>query len=239
MEAFVKLHRRLVLLVAAGLFLVTGLFAAPNISVHAASFRDQLVACPEGFILYSQETLDAGQSDTVKLLPAPFYDASGVYLVATGPGAFAGQIAGKWTTPQPVGAHVFVIMSFEVPFPGIAARATIVQPTCASFYSPGDSRVAPDPGERIVAYCNTSATPPNVDVWIVDGESHGKRLTTFNFKDIVAAGPKGLYRTVNPYGVVSIMVDSQNNFWLALNGGLFKANGQGSWAKGFKCDFAR
>jgi hypothetical protein len=96
-------------------------------------------------------------------------------------------------------------------------------------------------------YCNTLATPPNLDIWGTDTNSKGVRLATFTFTEIVNAGPKGLAKNLGNLGVISVAVDANNSFWVAWNGqvsvpsGSFYADGQPShgFAKGFQCSFAR
>jgi hypothetical protein len=48
-----------------------------------------------------------------------------------------------------------------------------------------------------------------------------------------------LSKNLQVNGKLDISVDAQNNFYVAWSGGPFGANGQGSFAKAFKCNFAR
>lgn len=110
-----------------------------------------------------------------------------------------------------------------------------------------DGRVDGKCGDRIAVYCNTAATPPNLEVWGVGTDSKGVHLTKFVFSDIEKAGSQGIYKNLGKLGVISAAVDSQNNFWVAWNGqvsvpsGAFYADGQPDhgFAKGFQCSFKR
>ena len=64
-------------------------------------------------------------------------------------------------------------------------------------------------------------------------------LTTFKFADLVAAGPQGITKDLGGNGKLSAMVDDQNNFYVAWNGGPFGATGRDSFAKPFNCAFKR
>jgi hypothetical protein len=98
-----------------------------------------------------------------------------------------------------------------------------------TFFNPGDSRVDPRPGDRVIAYCNDNGI---IDVWGIKDDSTGYRLTTFAYEDVAAAGSTGLTTFLGGSESVSISADSQDNFWLAWNGGPY-----GNFAKGFACDY--
>jgi hypothetical protein len=106
-----------------------------------------------------------------------------------------------------------------------------------TFFDPKDGRKNGWPGDRVVVWCNLDSGI--LDVYGINGEGKGFPLTTFNVKDVVRAGIKGITKNLGSTGLVSVSVDDQNNFWLAWNGGPFNANGQGDWAKGFNCPFKR
>jgi hypothetical protein len=107
------------------------------------------------------------------------------------------------------------------------------------FYNPGDGRVDPRPGDRLAVYCNTAANPPSVDVWGVLNDSSGRRLFTFTFASLVAAGEKGITKKVEPLGTIFLRVDANNHFLASWTGGPAAATGVKDFAKSFTCDFAR
>ena len=109
----------------------------------------------------------------------------------------------------------------------------------STFYNPGDGRVDPRPGDRLAVYCNTAANPPNVDVWGVLNDSSGRRLFTFTFASLVAAGDKGITKKVEPLGTIFLRVDANNNFLASWTGGPAAATGVKDFAKSFTCAFAR
>src|SRR5439155_3276142 len=61
---------------------------------------------------------------------------------------------------------------------------------------PGDDRVEPRPGDRIVVYCN--AGNRTVTVFGVLDDSQGAFLATFKYIDILKAGGKGITKSVEP-----------------------------------------
>lgn len=48
-----------------------------------------------------------------------------------------------------------------------------------------------------------------------------------------------LFKKLGGNGTLIIIVDDQNSFTVSWTGGPYGANGQGAWAKSFKCDFKR
>lgn len=48
-----------------------------------------------------------------------------------------------------------------------------------------------------------------------------------------------LFKKLGGNGTLIVIVDDQNNFTVSWTGGPYGANGQGVWAKSFKCDFKR
>lgn len=133
---------------------------------------------------------------------------------------------------QPEGALLVLVVEGG-PGPFFAAPCSS---TPITSFNPGDSRVDPQPGDRLAIYCNLP--PGSIDVWGVDEESKGFRLATFTLDELKAAGLAGVYKTVDPNGTISISDDGQGNFWAAWNGGQYNATGQPGhgFAKGFRCD---
>ncbi len=100
-----------------------------------------------------------------------------------------------------------------------------------------DDRIDSRPGDRIVLWCDM---PDTLVVYGVADDSHGFPLASFKYADLVEAGPNGITRTpAGDNGTVSASVDDQYNFWVAWNGGQYRADGQPEhgFAKGVKCTF--
>lgn len=173
----------------------------------------------------------------------------------TGSSTGVGFAGGMYTTTKPYTFVVTIVYSLNgVVFNTITitlnctltnAIVTIINcpQDCGSsgstitFFDPKDGRKNGWPGDRVVVWCNLDDRI--LDVYGVNNEGRGFPLTTFNFKDVVKAGIKGVTKNLGVTGSISLSVDNQNNFWLAWNGGPFNANGQGDWAKGFNCPFKR
>jgi hypothetical protein len=111
--------------------------------------------------------------------------------------------------------------------------------SAVSWFNPNDSRVDGRPGDRLAVYCDPAATPPSVDVYGVEDNSKGVFLATFNNVDLLKAGPKGITKSVDGLGTISMMQDGDNRFYVAWNGGQFRATGQGDFSKSFTCNFAQ
>lgn len=104
------------------------------------------------------------------------------------------------------------------------------QQPAAQWFNPNDGRVDPQPGDRLAVWCNADGS---IVVYGVNNDSEGFYLTTFNHKQTLAAGPKGIYHNLGKTGVVSINESPETYFWLAWNGGPY-----GNSAKGFQCRFS-
>jgi hypothetical protein len=159
---------------------------------------------------------------------------SATQFVSTGPGSVTIPIQ----PPQSNGTLITVGVSGPGgSFPNIASGQCSA--TASTWFNPGDGRVEPLPGDRVTAYCDI---PDGlITVYIVKPDSNGVKFGVFNYKDVLAAGGKGLSITSALNGVVSLSVDKQNNFWLAWNGGQYSADGQPNhgFAKGFNCAFSK
>jgi hypothetical protein len=127
---------------------------------------------------------------------------------------------------------------FGEPLPSVT-KACGKDTNPVKFFDPGDGRVDPRPGDRLAVWCNIAGNPPSIDVWAVGDDSRGFRLATFNFTDLAAAGPQGIAKNLGRNGKLSAVVDAQNNFFVAWNGGPFGATGAGVFAKSFHCAFKR
>ena len=105
-----------------------------------------------------------------------------------------------------------------------------------TWFDPKDGRVDPRPGDHLAAYCDFKKGTISAIV-IGTNDSQGKMLATFKYSDILKAGKPGLPAKLGVLGIVSLSGDSQGNFWMAWNGGIYGATGQGDFAKGFSCKF--
>jgi hypothetical protein len=148
-------------------------------------------------------------------------------------------------TPVPVGTPIEVAIYddgyvlYVATVPCAASGVSGSSKSEPPFYNPGDNRVDPRPGDKIAVWCNPNDVPPALVIYGRNNENTSFLLAKFTFADLVKAGPKGLSKNLGADGVISAMVDDGNNFWVAWNGGKYKATGKGDFAKGFKCDFKR
>ncbi len=106
-------------------------------------------------------------------------------------------------------------------------------------FDPADGRIAAAAGDRVAVYCNTTATPPNLDVWGVTDDSVGHKLFQFAYADLVKAGAAGIMKNVEPMGSIWAAVDANNNFTVKWFGGPAGAIGEKDFAKSFTCSFAQ
>jgi hypothetical protein len=105
-----------------------------------------------------------------------------------------------------------------------------------TWFNPGDDRVDPRPGDRIAVYCNRANEVTVLGVADdVPSNRSGFLLATFKYDDIVEAGERGLTRSAGATGTVSISL-IKGWFWVAWNGGKYKATGQGIYNKNFSDD---
>jgi hypothetical protein len=102
--------------------------------------------------------------------------------------------------------------------------------------SSADGRVEPHPNDPLAIWCNTTAAPPNLDIWGIGKDSNGYPLVTFNFSDLLTAGSSGLTQRISNQGTISARVDDQNNFTVVWSE---RATGQSEFQKQFHCDFSR
>jgi hypothetical protein len=103
-----------------------------------------------------------------------------------------------------------------------------------TFFNPNDNRVDPRPGDRLAVWCNQ---PDKVVVYGVSDDlpanQSGFHLATFSYKDVVAAGDKGLSRNTGSTGIITVSLKN-GWFWIAWNGGKYRATGQGIFIKNFE-----
>lgn len=110
-----------------------------------------------------------------------------------------------------------------------------------TFFDPGDGRVDGKPGDRLAVWCNTDEDPQNIVVYGIGDQSNGSH-GFFLIKvtpEKVEANSESI-RTFDAgtgNGTVSIEGDGKGDFYIAWNGGIFHATGQGPFAKTVYCDF--
>ncbi len=102
---------------------------------------------------------------------------------------------------------------------------------CGSTSWASDNRVNANAAEVFASYCDAAA----YRVILINENSMAGAQWTIPYATLIAAGPKGLTKDFGRYGVFSVNMDSNGNFYAALNGGLFHSNGQGNSAKAAKC----
>jgi hypothetical protein len=208
-------------------------------------------------------------------------------LTVIGGGFASADMVGNYTVnvaipAQPEG-KVLRVDVFD-PFLNVGNMITCTNSRAGSavtFFTPGDGRVDPKPGDRLAVWCSTSADPASLSFYGVASDSKGFFLAAVKFADILKAGnPRlkalnaqlrkllnargssddttlgteinkllkeieresqfvSLTRNLGKNGTLIISVDVQNNFWVSWTGGPYNADGQGAWAKSFKCDFKR
>ena len=101
------------------------------------------------------------------------------------------------------------------------------------FFAPGDARVDPRPGDRLVIYCDQK---DRVVVYGIDDtqteDKQGFLLAVFNAGDVQAGGIDGLTENLGENGTLSISLN-RGWYWVAWNGGKFGATGKDIWVKNF------
>lgn len=212
--------------------------AHPDTTVRAQnSYFDTLRACRDGYIWYSEATLDPGVSERVEIISASPPAVIGLVLQATGPGTFEGTFQGLFSTPQEPGTGVSVTATV-LRGGGTLTLNAVVQDCYGAgseYYNPGDDRVDPYPTERVVVYCDQVFR--GIDVWGIRPNSEGFPLASFDFDELTLAGPGGMRVAVKDYGFVTASLDVQGNFYVAWQGGPYGATGLYEFSKRFRCPF--
>lgn len=210
----------------------------------AATYRDTLSACPEGFLWKTVITFTTpGNYDLVIIVSSNPSSSGGFGPVveAFGVGTFEGTLRGKWDTPQAVGSVVTVTATTDRPGPGTIILNAVVRddgcPPPEEFgFQPGDDRVDPRPADRLAIYCD--ARFRDIDVWGVRDDSTGYRLAVFEFDELTFALPRTIRRNLGQNGVLTAGIDRvENIFFVSWVGGPYGATGVGDWQKVFRCPF--
>jgi hypothetical protein len=94
-----------------------------------------------------------------------------------------------------------------------------------------DGRVAPNPTDIMVVYCNVGSG--TIAVMGVNSSSQGYDLATFQYADLQNASPDPITIDTKQYGKVVLRVDNDDNFYLEwVDGPRTRYE-----SKGFKCRF--
>jgi hypothetical protein len=103
----------------------------------------------------------------------------------SGTGPFTASFGGSFTPVSPGDSLKLTLTdAAQVPLTFTTSCNGVAQ----TFYNPGDGRLNPTPGERIVVYCS----PNGFDIWGVDNSSKGSRLLTVPLDLIQAGGTDGI-----------------------------------------------
>jgi hypothetical protein len=133
--------------------------------------------------------------------------------------------------PSALNANTFPGLNFSLA--GTLIFSDVPVPP-GTFWNPNDDRVDPRPGDRLAVWCNQ---PDKVVVLGTADDlpqnKSGFPLATFSYKSILAAGDKGLTHSAGALGTVSVSI-IKGWFWIAWNGGKYKATGQGIFVKNFE-----
>jgi hypothetical protein len=128
------------------------------------------------------------------------------------------------------GSNTVLIGSMCCP-PGTSLNGSDCVPSINTSYVATDGRMMGGAGDRIAVYCRRTG---RIDVWSIN-DSQGHFLVSFNHVAVDSAGKAGLRASVGTQGVVTINGDGRGAYLAAIQGGPFKATGQGDFAKSFQC----
>jgi hypothetical protein len=172
----------------------------------------------------------------------------GIVLDAA-PGALPPGASGSVSYSHPLfvaGAVVVVTNNIGAFGPGAGSSVTAVcasqanVSTAPAFFDPGDIRVDGWAGDRLAVYC-----PSNKQLQVIGIGANGKGagVAVFDPKDLIAAGKAGLSLPLKSYvdpnvdlgrvTVQMILNDGVTSFYIAWNGGILNATGQGDFKKMF------
>jgi len=162
--------------------------------------------------------------------------------VVAGPTSIPGTLSFTWTGK----AKTFVINIFgEGLFNieatcGAGAAAGESTPPPPKWFDPGDIRVDGWAQDRLAVYCRDAQT---IQVIGIGANGKGAGVVLFNVSDVIAAGARGLTARLVSYtdpsvdlGLITIQMtvnDGVTTFYVAWNGGILNATGQGDFKKMF------
>jgi len=122
--------------------------------------------------------------------------------------------------------------------PSSGAVPTVPPPP--KFFDPGDIRVDGQPGDRLAVYCPSDK---QLQVIGIGANGKGAGVAVFNPADVIAAGKAGLSVPLKSYAdptvdlgrvtVQMIVNDGVTSIYIAWNGGILNASGQGDFKKMF------
>jgi hypothetical protein len=107
-------------------------------------------------------------------------------------------------------------------------------PCAGDWFSPGDDRVDPRPGDRVAAYCSADS----VTVYGILDDGTGRFLATFKVADLVKAGATGIVKKVEPLGTVYVSLSGASSLYVRWTGGPADATGVGDFEKWVSCTFS-
>jgi len=164
----------------------------------------------------------------------------GIILTAPVPGTITYQfntralVEGNWYSNNIAGAVWQVSCGFAPP---VAASNAPPPPV---FFDPGDIRVDGQPGDRLAVYCPSDK---QLQVIGIGANGKGAGVAVFNPADVIAAGKAGLSVPLKSYadptvdlGRVTVQMtlnDGVTSIYIAWNGGILNATGQGDFKKMF------
>ena len=102
------------------------------------------------------------------------------------------------------------------------------------WFSPGDDRVDPRPGDRVAVYCRAD----KLTVYGILNDSKGAFLATFSHADLIKAGAKGITKRVEPLGTIFASLSGTSSFYVRWTGGPAAATGVKDFAKAFVCNLS-
>lgn len=216
----------------------------------STGWTETIAYCQNGFSITSNGgAAGAGITSTVVITGSSVplsaaLPATAASVVGTGSGTptITATAQFGFTNTQSVGTSVSVTVSRQdngVDIGGSPQTDIGTVQGCmlsAGGFNPGDNRVSPHAADRMAVYCHGDLG--SIDILGIGNDSKGFSLTSFYYPTITAAGSKGLTNKLGANGSVSIAQISPFTFYLAWNGGIYSATGQGPFAKTFSCAFA-
>jgi hypothetical protein len=109
--------------------------------------------------------------------------------------------------------------------------ASVVLADDGSPFDPGDGRVNARTGDRLAVWCR----PDSLDVWGIDGQAVGQRLAMFTPEELSTASSKAVSKNLNGHGTLTVSVNKDGSYEIALKGGEVGATGVGPFAKTAPC----